>query len=210
MSRTASQSHGGVGRVTHPRGSVKGSSPVRSKRGTAPPIAELNNSNNNNSDAMSKRANDSAGSKAAPAHLTKSTEAPTTTIPGGDGVDKHGQQPGGEADGAPNSGNSSIAWRVFRGSTSGTPGGTPGGKGGDNRKDKRRGRNRKILPSEGGLGGGAHEGEAVTDPLVLPDQQPSSTEMTAGHGGDQDRERVLALPEREGRRVTADKRERLG
>lgn len=179
-----------AGRVTPLGGSVDESSPARSKRGSG----------------------NAGGRAAAQAHRTHtaSTRTAASGCDGhGDGVDEHGQQPSGRPDGAPDhsnrksDGGGGITWRAFRGSTSSTP--SNKGKGGDgssNRKGNRFGRKKKVLPCEGGFGGGeAHEGEAVTDPLVPAGQEPFSTEMTtttmdaptagghestAGNGGVQD------------------------
>lgn len=133
------------------------------------------------SPARSKRGSDNAGGKAAQAHPAQTTKSRTAAA-GGEGFDEHGQQQPqeGGADGALYNrvdGGTGITWKVFRGST----GSTAVGNGQDNNKRKkgnRFGRNKKILPSDGGFGGGdAHEGEAVTDPLVPPGQQTLSTDL---------------------------------
>ena len=159
MTRTAStQSLAGADRATPPGGSVDGGSPMGGKR-----------------------ASDNAGGRAARAHPAQGTKPRTTASGGGDGLDDHGrQQPDGGADGAPKDRtDSGITWRVFRGNTSSTASNKGGENTNNNRRGKGFGRNTRILPSEGGFGGNAREGEAVTAPLVPPDQHALSTDLTA-------------------------------
>lgn len=184
--RVFAQSIGGAS-ISPGREGVKSRSLARGKRDDGEPTAEskatttthTNNDTNigdGNGDG-GKSNNSVGGSKSATAvDCAATTNSPATTGTGtgtaGKGYDdvdnehQH-QQPGNglesypspvDDDGVPDS---SSGWKPFGGGSSHV------------RRRGRRG-NKKILPSEGGFDESAGRGEAMTNPLVLPDQELSS------------------------------------
>lgn len=178
------QRNSGAGIHSPRREGVEGRSPTRSKRVTGPTAESRTNTITDDDNSISidrggngnGHGNSIVGGKPAATTVdravmtkTPSTSSTTTTAAGkyygNDGDDNTHQQrpknglkgdPGAVDDAAPD--NSSAGWKLGGGVNNG----------------RRRGRgNKKILPSEGGFDQSAGGGEAVTDPLMPPDQSLS-------------------------------------
>lgn len=169
------QSNGGGSILSPGREGAEGRPPVRGKRGTGSTVESRTNAitDANNDIGNSNGNGNGVGSKPATAvDRTVPKKGPVTGTTTARkyyfGNNKHqhqqdnriGSDPGAVGDDTPGS---SAGWKLF---------------GGGSGNGRRRGRgNKKILPSELGFDESAGGGEAVTDPLMLPNQG-LSTEMS--------------------------------